>query len=171
MKLVPPTLTYKQAYLRALEDSSSEAANETALNVPGENQTFEDFVQRYLDDADGKNLPKDRVAASMFWLIDDEEVIGRVHIRHYLNDKLRTYGGHIGYYIIPSKRGLGYGKKILELGLQEAKKLNITRVLVTCYDDNIASVKIIEACGGKLENKIEQERSNQLIRRYWIEVL
>lgn len=169
MQLVKPSLRYKQAYLDALEESKSETSD-TQLNKPEENQSFEDFVQQLLDNEVGKSLPDGWVAATMFWLLDNNEIIGRVHIRHTLSDYLLKHGGHIGYYIRPSKRKMGYGKKILELSLAEAKKLGLMKVLVTCDDDNIGSKKIIEANGGVLENKVDNENDKPQTCRYWIEI-
>jgi len=44
------------------------------------------------------------------------------------------------------------------------------KILITCADDNIGSYKIIEANGGQLENKVENEDCGEkfLTRRYWI---
>ena len=106
----------------------------------------------------------------MYWLIDKGEVVGRVHIRHTLNNFLFNYGGHIGYYIKPSKRKMGYGKKILELALVKAKKMGISRVLLTCDDNNIGSQKVIESCGGILENIVQENKDKLLKRRYWIKL-
>ena len=41
-------------------------------------------------------------------------------------------------------------------------------MLVTCLDDNIASARIIEANGGKLENVIDDPAGRGPLRRYWI---
>ena len=89
-----------------------------------------------------------------YLLLNYSEFIGRVSIQHTLTDHLKE-GGHIGYYIRPSKRKLGYGKKILELSLVEARELGLRKVLVTCDNDNICSQKIIEANGGILENVVD----------------
>ena len=67
---------------------------------------------------------------------------------------------------------MGYGKRILELALKQHKNLiEEDKILITCDDDNVGSYKIIEANGGKLENKVEDgddcgERF--ITRRYWI---
>ena len=53
--------------------------------------------------------------------------------------------GHIGYDIAPSFRGRGYGKQMLKFALIEAKKLGITKVLITANEDNYASRRVIEA--------------------------
>lgn len=168
MKLVLPSLKYREEYLAALKETKDEAG-ETKLNRPDPDQTFEEFVQMWLDHSQGKNLREGTVPATMYWLVDKGELIGRAHIRHELNDFLLTYGGHIGYYIKPSKRKMGYGTKILELGLEKAKEIGISKVLVTCDTDNVGSQKVIEACGGVLENIFDPGDGKPPKMRYWID--
>lgn len=55
---------------------------------------------------------------------------------------------------------------MLRLALIEAKKLGLEKVLVTCYDDNIASAKVIENNGGVFERFAV--RDEKKYRRYWI---
>ena len=132
---------------------------------------FEKYVQKFLDYAQGKNLPEGWVTDSTLWLVkDDKTVLGRTSIRHRLTPTLEEKGGHIGYYIRPSERGKGYGILILALTLEKARELCLERVLVTCDDDNTASAKIIEKNGGKLADKIVPQADNKLTRRYWIEL-
>jgi predicted acetyltransferase len=119
----------------------------------------------------GKRLPADWVPASTFFLLGDGIFLGRVSIRHQLNDFLKTYGGHIGYYIRADERGKGYGSEILRLALDEARRLGLARVLVTCDDEgNPASARIIEKNGGILADKVQNEGQPCLTRRYWIEL-
>ena len=42
-------------------------------------------------------------------------------------------------------------------------------VLITCGDDNIPSRKLIEGCGGSLEDRLEDVANEELVRRYWID--
>ncbi len=44
-------------------------------------------------------------------------------MRHYLNDALRSGGGHIGYGILEKYRGRGYATKCLELTIEKAREL------------------------------------------------
>jgi hypothetical protein len=50
--------------------------------------------------------------------------------------------------------------------------LNLHKVLITCDDDNIGSIKVIENNGGILENKVQNRlsRGNVTTRRYWINI-
>ena len=51
--------------------------------------------------------------------------------------------------------------------IEEAKKLDIPKLLVTCYDDNIGSRKVIEHNGGVFERYTEH--TGKTVRRYWID--
>ena len=108
------------------------------------------------------------VPASQFWLIaDGAGYIGDVDIRHCLNESLKRYGGHIGYKIRPSFRQRGFGTLICKLGIERARWLGISDILITCDDDNIGSARIIEANGGVLRDRVDNGRG-VLTRRYWI---
>lgn len=169
MKLVLPTIQYKQSYLEAVEEGKDETAV-TIIDKPEENQSFEEFVEHQKGKVQGLHLPEGWVPATEFWLIDNDAFIGRVNVRHSLTEFLLKVGGHIGYWIRPSQRNKGYGKEILQLALPEAKKLGIGKVLVTCDDTNLGSQKIIEANGGILENSVDMGEENPKKMRYWIEL-
>ncbi|HJT58972.1 MAG TPA: GNAT family N-acetyltransferase [Ktedonobacteraceae bacterium] len=167
--LALPSETYKESYLQALLEFQAEGRNLT-IDVRRLDEGFGGFVQFLREQTDRSKIAPGRVPSSDFWLIDDNEYIGRLSVRHELNDQLLKVGGHIGYEIRPSKRRLGYGNQILQLGLQKAKELGLRRVLVTCDEDNIGSKKIIENNGGQFENAIEIDESNVKKLRYWIDI-
>ena len=50
--------------------------------------------------------------------------------------------------------------------LEEARKLGLDRVLITCDDSNLASARTIERSGGVLEDI--RPTSLGLTRRYWV---
>ena len=71
---------------------------------------------------------------------------------------------------IPEFRRLGYATTILRLSVQIAReKLGIDRILVTCDDDNIGSIRTIEKNGGILDNMVSGSDLDKPKRRYWIE--
>ena len=98
---------------------------------------------------------------------DRDRLLGAVNIRHYLSDALLKEGGHIGDGIRPSERRRGYGTEIVRLALIECRKLGITKVLMTCDKDNVASAKTIIKNGGVLENEFVNSEGN-IEQRYWI---
>ncbi|GCE19818.1 hypothetical protein KDK_36180 [Dictyobacter kobayashii] len=58
----------------------------------------------------------------------------------------------------------------MQLGLQKALALGITRALVTCDETNIGSKKVIEYNGGQFENAVYIEGSSVKKLRYWIDI-
>lgn len=65
-------------------------------------------------------------------------------------------------------RRQGYGNRILALGLDEARKLGLERVLLTSARENLASRRVIVAHGGVLQDEIEVSGIEGLKCRYWI---
>ncbi|MCA9883578.1 MAG: GNAT family N-acetyltransferase [Anaerolineaceae bacterium] len=127
---------------------------------------FESYVENVL--LMETDPPAGFVPQTTYWMIADDQYVGRTSIRHHLNASLETFGGHIGYEVRPSMRRMGYGTLMCRLVIVEARKLGIDRILITCDDDNIGSQKIIEANGGILQDKVDNGRP-ALTRRYWIE--
>ncbi|WP_196884719.1 GNAT family N-acetyltransferase [Arthrobacter sp. CAN_A214] len=117
----------------------------------------------------GRNLPDGRVPATFLIAEVDGNLVGRVSIRHSLNPFLRTVGGHIGYAVRPRFRRQGYAHQILTLSLVQARELGISRVLLTCDADNIASRTTIEKCGGALEASPLAGSDVPGKLRYWID--
>ena len=116
-------------------------------------------LSRYLEVLEererGVNLLPNHVPSTFLFAFSGERIVGRVAIRHVLNDVLQRVGGHIGYVVVPEFRRQGHATAILRLALQFANdKLGLEHVLVTCDDDNVGSIKTIENNGGVLENVI-----------------
>ena len=100
---------------------------------------------------------------------DDNKIIGITNIRHNLDqDVLKEYGGHIGYSVCPTERGKGYGTTILQLTLDYTRDMGLEKVMLGCKEENIASLRVIEKCGGILQ--CTKEIGKERIRVYWIEM-
>ena len=172
MDLVTPSSQYKDSFIQAVKEYHAvDADNITEiyeLNIEELENDFPHYISNLLSESEGKHLPAGYVPQTTYWLIDQGEFIGTISIRHRLTDRLLQEGGHIGYDIRPSKRKMGYGKKILALALPKAQELGLYRVLVTCNETNIGSKKIIEANGGILENRLQLHAGKPAKLRYWI---
>jgi len=66
-----------------------------------------------------------------------------IQFRHYFNENLEKYGGHIGYSVRPDERRKGYAKKMLSNCLEIYKTYGIEKVLVTCIQGNESSSYIL----------------------------
>lgn len=131
---------------------------------------YHDF-DYYLDNLDLKEPKEGKVPSSTFFLLDEERniLLGAINIRHYLNEYLLKYAGHIGDGIRPSERRKGYATEMIRLALIECKKLGIDKVLMVCDKSNIGSRKSIINNGGILENEFLDE-DGKIVQRYWIEI-
>ncbi len=110
------------------------------------------------------------VPSDTFFLVNEyNKILGAISIRHYLNEQLLKTGGHIGYGIRPTERRKGYATVMLRMALEKCREMNITRVLITCDKDNIASAKTIIANGGIFENELSED-DETIVQRYWIEI-
>jgi predicted acetyltransferase len=58
--------------------------------------------------------------------------------------------GHVGYAVVPWKRGRGYATRALKLLLPEAKAEGLDYVELTTDPDNVASQRVVTANGGVL---------------------
>src|SRR5215472_16786270 len=118
----------------------------------------------------GLNLPDGWVPNTFLVAEVDGQMVGRASIRHELNEFLARRGGHIGYCVLAAHRRRGYATEILRQALVVARSLGVDRVLVTCDDDNIGSIKVIETWGGKLDSVLTgDEPGSAPLRRYWID--
>jgi predicted acetyltransferase len=164
-------LAHRQAFQQMLEDYAAHDPQNGEFYARGR-VDFPAYVQSLDDEEHGINLIADRAPCSHRWLLDDTgAIVGIVRIRHNINNAfLAEEVGHIGYDVPPSARGRGYGIACLQAGLEEARALQLERVLVCADTDNPASWRTIEHCGGVLEREFYSSHYQTLVRRYWIEI-
>ena len=66
--------------------------------------------------ADGAETTPRRIGIvphTTWWWVDGEDYLGRISVRHRLTEFLRDVGGHVGYYVRPSRRRLGHATAML----------------------------------------------------------
>ena len=169
--LVLPTPSVRESFLEAMDEFVAEGAefSQTAAwiehNAPGwrDPDAFEVFVEAVKADALLETPRLEwHVPCTTLWWIDGDDYLGRLAIRHELNDFLLDVGGHIGYDVRPSRRREGHATEMLKKSLPWALALGIDPALVTCDDDNTGSIRVIEAAGGELEDVRGTKR------RYWV---
>lgn len=131
-------------------------------------EPWANYVLRRNLHAHGIGLPEGFVPETFLLAFAEGELVGRVSIRHTLNDFLVQVGGHIGYCVRPGFRRCGYATEILRQALVALRALGVDEALVTCDDDNLASARTIERCGGVLDDLVESPTGGPVKRRYWI---
>ena len=110
------------------------------------------WVQKLRQQSDTSIQAKEgRVHATNWWIVEDDTYLGAISLRHTLNDFLLAAGGHIGYGVRPTARRRGLATWALRAVLPNARSLGLTRVLLTCDDENVGSARIIENNGGVLD--------------------
>ena len=171
-ELVRPSAKYKDSFLEAVREaqaSGSGLGDTLKWNLAEITADFDRVLRDLTRYKPGNELPKGFVHSEYLWLVEGKEYLGRVSIRHTLSDRLRQFGGHIGYEVRPSARRKGHATRMLGLALRRARELGIGPVLVTCDVGNYGSRAVIEANGGVLEGEFEvPQYHDKPIRRYWI---
>lgn len=171
LALVQPDLSLQDAYLRYC-DAFGAAGEPLHPLDPLAYQDFGQYMDTLQQAEQGLGLPPGFVPYSTFWLVRaSREVIGNSSLRHRLTPDLEDLGGHIGYRIHPGERRKGYGTLQLTLTLEKARERGLTRVLVTCDSDNLASARVIEHNGGILASQGSSNRTDKNVSRYWIELV
>ena len=171
-ELITPTVRLRESWLAAHADwagAHQDGSGLLATDDVGSETGFAAWVQRLRREGDESYpAPEGRVHATYRWIVEADQVLGAISLRHRLNDILFRAGGHIGYGVRPSARGRGLATWALGAMLPYARERGLDRVLVTCQVDNAASARIIERHGGVAEDVRETEIG--VVRRYWIDL-
>ena len=129
---------------------------------------FADYLHVLARDHAGIDLPPDAVPATLLAGFVGADLVGRVSVRHRLDNRLSRVGGHIGYAVRPAFRGNGHATEMLRQALRAAAGLGIEKAFLTCDDTNLASIAVIERCGGELQDVFVDESHPVPKRRYWV---
>lgn len=171
MKLVVPALDYLDGYKAALQRGWSPdnvrlevAAREELAKIAADPAAF----VASLDDPeakagpvtlpDGSTVP--RLPGYRRWMWDGE-FCGSIGFRWQKGTSaLPSYVlGHIGYAVVPWKRGQGYATRALAALLEQARREGLAYVELTTDPDNLPSQKVITANGGALVERFVKDEA------------
>lgn len=136
--------------------------------------TFEQALERCNNMEDQEYVKKTgkQCQSKTFLLIreNDNKIVGAINVRWNLSEVMLKFGGHIGYGIRPTERRKGYNKINLYLGMLEAKKLGLNKVMLDCDVNNLGSDRTLKALGGQLERTEIDPSDGILTNVYWFDV-
>lgn len=172
-KHVKPTKEYEKQAIEFIQEFYD--YNSAIHGVGGLNRFLDDYDGWLLKlEEDRNRIPnEEKVPAETFFLIreNDNKIVGMINIRLALNEKLKKFGGHIGYSIRPKERQKGYNKINLYLGLLCCQMHGIHEVLMDCDKENLGSAKTMQSLGGKMIREYyDDENVKCIVQDYIIDV-
>jgi predicted acetyltransferase len=162
MKLVWPSREYLPSYVAALARGWSPdnlrgqvAAQEELARIASDADAFlaslvdRDATGGPITLPDGTTVP--RLPGYLRWLWDGE-FCGSIGLRWQRGTEALPPHclGHIGYAVVPWKQRRGYARRALREVLREARAEGLRYVEIATTPANVASKRVIEACGGVL---------------------
>ncbi len=178
LRLVVPSVEYLPAYTAALEqgwspNNTRDVSGEhlAAIRVDGVA-----FIASLLSQTgtvtlpDGTQIPKLPSRVRWMW---DGEFAGQIGLRWQPGtDALPSHVlGHLGYAVVPWKRGRGYAIEALRMMLDGARAVGLGSVEITADKGNIASCRVIEQNGGRfVEEFVEPHYGEDVRLRYRIDL-
>ncbi|GFE67353.1 GNAT family N-acetyltransferase [Litoreibacter roseus] len=160
MQLVRPAYDHLSAYRDALERGWSpnnlrpEAAQEQLIEIERDPDDFLSKMEDRSAQAGPVKLPDgstvERLPSIRRW-IWDTSFCGSIALRWRpdSNDLPPTCLGHIGYAVVPWRRGEGLATAALRAMLPEARDVGLSRLTITTDPENLASRRVIEKNGGQ----------------------
>lgn len=170
LRLISPSREFEPSYRSLVAEIKARGERPIPFPLGFPHDDFDELIVRLEQSSKGHGLPEGFVPNSTFWVVTQSEIVGVSNVRHSLTPRLREEGGNIGYGVRPSFRGRGLGVELLRQTLGKARDLGLTKVLLTCGKDNIASVRVILSNGGALESEEYLAARGEVVQRYWIDL-
>ena len=172
MKLIAPSMEYDKQ-IQAFRKDFLEFGG--SMDGCGSLRRF-DNTQDWIDQVEAlkrpETTPEGLVPMTQYIYVreTDDKIVGVIQIRHYFNEFLEKYAGHIGYSVCPSERRKGYATEMLRLVLPECRALGINNVLISYVKGNEGSRRTILNNGGVYESTVYLKERDEYLERYWIDL-
>ncbi|WIE74958.1 GNAT family N-acetyltransferase [Curtobacterium sp. MCSS17_007] len=169
MELVAPARSYFPSFARSLQEwdgAHQDGAGVRDAAAIADRAGFERWVDQLLAEETVPASP-DHVTCTYRWIVEGDEYLGSIALRHEPNGFLRSYGGHVGYGVRPSARGRGLASAALARVVHLAGQRGMPEVMLTCDVTNPASRRVIEHAGGRYERSVVDPDGHTLLH-HWI---
>ena len=172
MRFIEPTCEYESQIRDYRQEFLDEGGSMDGTGALRRMEDRKEWIEYCVLSKKEETAPDGLIPATQYIYVkeDDNKIVGMLQIRHYFNEFLEKYGGHIGYSVAPSERRKGYATEMLKIGLNKCKEMGINDVLITCIDDNEASRKTIQKNGGIYESTVSVPNEGINLERYWIKL-
>ena len=99
-----------------------------------------------------------------------DTLVGLLNIRYDLPENLTNLYGDIGYGVRPTERNKGYATEMLRHALSVCREKGMDRVILGCYQDNLASAATIKKNGGILIGENDALEAGRISQYYAIKL-
>ena len=122
MNLVLPCEKYKAQYYELVDSAIKNKDVSEMGNAYRNGENYQDMLKRLENRRNGIKIANRDVPATVYFIIDNNKLVGTIDLRHELNDNYFSRLGHVAYYIKPEERQKGCATKALSLALEKYKK-------------------------------------------------
>lgn len=171
IQLIHPQPKWQDSFNDLLNEAKSVNEVSELGHAYRPNEDFSAMYIRLKNREQGINIHPRDVPSCLYWILDmkSEMIVGTLDMRYKIIGDYFDRLGHVAYYIKPSERKKGYATEALRQVLELYKIRKEKKILITCYKDNIASLKVIQKNGGILESeKADPQNSAHILQRWWI---